>query len=102
MSSQRIISATEMRRNFGAIVKRLGKRREHAVIQSGGATVAVLLPVAEYEQLIAHKRRKIVFRDFARQLGREVEKRGMGEEQFADDLEKTKRKIFAGQYGKPA
>ncbi len=102
MSSQKIVTATEIRRNFNAVVRRLGKRREHAVIQSGGATVAVLLPVAEYEQLIAHKRRKIVFRDFARQLGRAVEKRGIGEEQFAGELEKTKRSVFAEQYGKPA
>lgn len=102
MGSQRIITSTEMRRNFGAIVRRLGKRREHAIIQSSGTPVAVLLSMAEYEQLVAHKRRKAAFHDFARNLGREVEERGLSEEEFMADLEQTKRQAFAEQYGRPA
>ena len=50
-SSPRVITATEMRRNFSAVVRRLHKRGEHTVIQSGGVPVAVLLPIAEYERL---------------------------------------------------
>jgi len=102
MSSQRIITATEVRRNFGAIVRRLGKRHEHAIIQSGGTPVAVLLSMAEYEQLVTRKRRKAAFHDFARNLGQEVEKRDLSEEEFMTDLEQTKRQVFAAQYGRPA
>jgi len=54
--SQRTISATEMRRNFGAIVRRLCKRREHAIITSRGKPVAVLLPMSDYERLTARER----------------------------------------------
>ncbi len=50
---QRTITATEIRRNFAAIIRRLRKRREHTVIQSDGVPVAVLLPIAEYERLMA-------------------------------------------------
>jgi prevent-host-death family protein len=102
MSSQRIVTATDMRRNFSAIVRRLGKRREHAIIQSSGTPVAVLLSMAEYEQLVSHKKRKAAFHDFAHNLGREVEKRGVSEAEFMADLEKTKRQVFTKQYGRPA
>lgn len=50
---QRTITATEIRRNFAAIIRRLRKRREHTVIQSDGVPVAVLLPITEYERLMA-------------------------------------------------
>jgi hypothetical protein len=35
-------------------------------------------------------------------LGQEIEKRGLSEEEFMADLEKTKREVFAEQYGRPA
>jgi|SRR3970040_1184716 len=101
-NAQRTITVTEIRRNFSAVVRRLRKRHEHTVVQSGGVPVAVILPVAEYEQLMAYVRRKAAFHDFARNLGREVERRGISEEEFAADLEKTKREVFAEQYGRPA
>lgn len=53
---QRIITATELRRNFSAILRRLRQRREHTVIQSSGAPVAVILSMAEYERLTARRR----------------------------------------------
>ena len=57
---QMTITATEMRRDFRAVVRRLRKRREHAIIESKGAPVAVLLSVAEYEQLLRYKRLMIM------------------------------------------
>jgi prevent-host-death family protein len=101
-SDQRIITATEIRRNFSAIIRRLRKRREHTIIQSSGVPIAVLLPVAEYERLMAYVKRKAAFHDFARNLGREVEQRGISEEELMADLEKTKREVFTEQYGRPA
>jgi len=68
----------------------------------GGAPIVVLLPMVEYERLVAYHRRKAAFHDFARNLGREVEKRGLSEEEFMTDLEQTKREVFAEQYGRPA
>jgi len=102
MSSQRIVTATEIRRNFRTIVRQIRQRHEHAIIQSSGTPVAVLLSMAEYERLIARKRQKAAFHDFARNLGQEIEKRGLSEEEFMADLEKTKREVFAEQYGRPA
>jgi len=99
--SQRTISATEMRRNFGAIVRRLRKRREHTIIQSSGEPVAVLLSMSEYERLRARER-LAALDDLGRNLGREIEKRGLSEEELMADLEKTKHQVFEERYGRPA
>ncbi|MGQ9626242.1 MAG: hypothetical protein ACUVV0_04970 [Anaerolineae bacterium] len=68
----------------------------------GEEPIAVILSMAEYERLIARWRRKAAFHDFARNLGREVEKSGLSEEKFMADLEETKREVFAEQYGQSA
>ena len=101
-SDPRTITATEMKRNFSAIVRRLRRRREYAIIQSSGAPVAVLLSLEQFNRLVAYSRRKAAFHDLARNLGREVERRGISEEEFMLDLEKTKRRVFTEQYGRPA
>ena len=62
----------------------------------------VVLPRAEYDRLKARRRRQAAFYDFARNLGQSVEEQGLGEEEFMADLEKTKRKVFAEQYGRSA
>ena len=99
MNGERIITATEVRRNFGAIVERLRKRREHAIVESSGTPIAVLLPLAEYEQLVAHKRSKAALRDLTRHLGREANARGISEDDLMTGLEQTKRQVFSEQYG---
>ncbi|MBU4225178.1 MAG: type II toxin-antitoxin system Phd/YefM family antitoxin [Chloroflexi bacterium] len=100
--SQRTITATELRRNFSVVVRRLCQKREHTVIESSGAPVAVILSMAEYDKLTARRRAKSAFYDLSHNLGREVEKLGMTEEEFMADLEKTKRRVFSEQYGRPA
>ncbi len=99
---KKTITATEVRRNFNAVVRKLRKNRDHAIIQSSGAPVAVLLSMEEYERLIDHRRRKAVFQNFAYNLGREVEESDISEEKFMTDLEKTKREVFTKQYDRPA
>ena len=101
ISSQRTITATELRRNFSAVVRRIRQRREHTVIQSSGAPVAVILSMAEYERLITRRRESLAaFHNFARNLGKEVERRGLTEEELQADLEKTKREVFEERYGR--
>ncbi len=100
-SVERKISATEMRRNFGAVVRSLRQGREHAIIQTGGQPVAVLLSIAEYERLMGCDR-LAVFNEFARNLGEEVETRGLSEEEVLADFEETRREVAEAQYGRPA
>jgi prevent-host-death family protein len=99
--SQRTITATEMRRNFGAVIRRLRRRREHTIIQSSGESVAVLLPMAEYERLMKRER-LAALDDLGRNLGHEIEKRGLSEEEVMAELEETKHQVFEERYGRPA
>ena len=100
--NQNIISITELRRNLTAIFRRLPKRREPTVVESNGAPVAIILSPEVYKLLTARRRAKAAFYDFSRNFGRDVEKLGLTEEQFMADLEKTKRRVFTEQYGRPA
>jgi hypothetical protein len=40
--------------------------------------------------------------DLVQNLGREVEQRGLSEEELLAGLEKTKHKVFEERYGRPA
>lgn len=100
-SIERRITVTYLRRNFNTVVRRLRQKHEHALIQSGGVPVAVILSISEYEQLVAYRRRESLaaFHNFARSFGKEVERRGLTEEQLMADLEITKREIFNERSG---
>ena len=100
-SEQRIVTTTEMRRDFSLVVRRLNKRREHALIQSKGAPVAVLLSVTEYDDLMRYKR-LVVFEKFTREFGKEIEKQDLSEEELMAELEETKREVFRERYAKLA
>ena len=102
MGNQRVVTATEVRRNLSAILRRLSRRHERTIIKSSGTPEADLLPGPDYEQLLAQSRRQSAFHDLARHLGREVEQRGLSEDEFMNDLEQTKRHIFTEQYGRAA
>ena len=99
--SQRTITATEMRRNFGAVIRRMRRRHEHTIIQSSGESVAVLLPMAEYERLMTSER-LAALDDLTRNLGRAVEQHGLSEKELMAELEQTKRQVFEERYGHPA
>lgn len=101
-ASKRIITATELRRNFNVVVRRIHQKHEHTVIESKGAPVAVILSVEEYEKLVSRQNAKAAFRDLSHNFGRDIEKLGITEEEFMAELEKTKRRVFSEQYGRPA
>jgi prevent-host-death family protein len=93
-----IFTTTELRRNLTAIVRKIRRQREPAIIQSGGEAVAVLLPISEYERYLRYQRLS-AFDKFARKIGRDVEKSGLTEEQLMAELEETKREVFREKYG---
>lgn len=91
-------TATELRRNFTAIVQKIRRKREPAIIKSGGESVAVLLSMPEYERLLRYQKLD-TFNKVARKIGRDVEKSGITEEQLLEELEETKREVFQEKYG---
>jgi prevent-host-death family protein len=92
------ITATEIRRNFAAVVRKIRRKREPAIIQSSGESVAVLMSMSEYERLLRYQR-LAAFNKLARKIGEDVEKSGLTEEQLTAELEETKREVFREQYG---
>ena len=101
MRNWRAITTTEVRRNLNAVIERLRRRREHAIIEQSGAAVAVLLPIAEYRQLLRYKR-LAMFDRLSREFGEEVERRGLSEDELMAELEETKREVFREKYARLA
>ena len=93
-----VFTMTDVRRNLTAIVRKLRTKREPAIIQRGGESIAVLLSMAEYERLLRYQRLDS-FHKIARKIGRDVEKSGLTEEQLMEELEETKREVFREKYG---
>jgi len=97
MARQVVIKASEGHRAFGKLLKRVYRSDEHLIVERSGFPVAVLMSYQEYEKL-SRERALSAFERFSRSLGREVEKRGLTEEQLLKDLEESRREVFEEQY----
>jgi prevent-host-death family protein len=49
----RVVTATEAKNRFGAIIKSAYLQEEHLIVQRGGIPVAAIIPMQDYERLIA-------------------------------------------------
>src|SRR5438132_14026093 len=49
----KIVSATEAQNQFGAMWKRAYQSAEHLIIERDGIPVAALIPIADYQRLLA-------------------------------------------------
>ena len=81
------------------MIRRIRQRREHAIVQKSGASVAVLLPMGEYEQLLRY-RRLILFDRLTRELGERVERSGLSENELMAELEKTNQEVVREKYAR--
>lgn len=93
------IPATEARIHFGELLKRVYKNGEHLTIEKDGLPVATLLSHAEYEQL----RRSAALRELDvlnRSVNREMQAKGITEEQARADFGKIKQEVFEEKYGR--
>ncbi len=61
--------------------------------------MAILIPLDEYERLRSISEQKSAFYDLSRNLGRDVERKGITEEEFLAGIKQTKREVFTKQYG---
>ena len=50
------LSSTEVQTHFGAIIRRVVKDGEHLVVERGGLPVMVILPLGDYQELIAERK----------------------------------------------
>jgi prevent-host-death family protein len=93
------IKASEGHRAFGKLLRRVFRSDEHLIVERDGYPVAVLLSYSEYEKL---RRNQAVsaFNSFSRAFGKELEERGITEEDLQAQLEEAKREVYNERYGK--
>lgn len=95
---QATVSATEVRRRFGEMLKRAHNEDEHLIVERDGFPLAVIVPYNDYQSLMREHALR-AFERFSRRLGREVEGQGITEEQLVEDLEDAKKDVFQEHYG---
>ncbi len=93
-----VVPITELHRRLGGIIRRVAINKEHIVVEKGGLPVAVLLSMAEYEELVKNWRVK-EFEQLAREIGHEAARQGLTEEQLMDELEEDRRAVYRQRYG---
>ncbi len=99
MTRQATITASDLQRASGSVLKRVAVGGEHLVIERGGYPVAVLLSYQEYESLM-RERALANHRELVIALSQEAERQGLTEEQLLAELEDVKRQIFEETYGR--
>jgi prevent-host-death family protein len=97
MSKLQIITASELQRASGKVLKRVAQDNEPLMVERDGYQVAVILPVPEYEALM-RLRAAAAHRQLARTLGARAEEQGLSERQFDGDLEATKQQLHKERY----
>jgi prevent-host-death family protein len=98
MAKEVVINASELHRSAGKILKRVALNDEHLVIERDGYPVAVMISYHEYDDLMREKAAKLL-RQLTRSLGEEAERQGLTEEKLLEEMEETKREVFAKMYG---
>ncbi len=101
MSRQVVISATEGHRSFGKLLRRVFRSDEHLVVERDGFPVAVLMSYDEYEKL-SRQGSVAAFERFSQELGRQIERQGLTEEDVLEELKKARRQVYEEEYGQRA
>ena len=98
MLRQVSIKASEGHRGFGKLLRRVYSTDEHLVVERDGFAVAVLMSYQEYRKLVG-ERSAGAFEQLSRELGREIERQGITEEQLLEETEQASQELFEEEYG---
>ncbi len=101
MVTKAIITATELNRAAGKILRRVVIGKEHLIVERDGYPVAVMVSYPEYEQMM-RERATTTHRGLVQTLGEEAERRGITEEQLMAELEETRKAVYQETYGETA
>ena len=98
ISTQVIVGATEVRNNFGALLKRVYKGKEHLVVEKGGIPVAALISIREYEAF-----RRWLAQEVAASIGMAIERQAVSPEldeaALLHSLKEDRSAIYQDLYG---
>lgn len=100
------IPATTAHRQFGDLIKRAFSGKEHFIVEKDGLPVVAIMSMTEYQELMEeHQRQQDKaqrlqhFRQTARAIGEEIERRGLTEEEVMAQLEEAKDEVYREYYG---
>ncbi|MCL4803931.1 MAG: type II toxin-antitoxin system prevent-host-death family antitoxin [Anaerolineae bacterium] len=99
MLNQSTITASDLQRASGSVLKRVALGGEHLVIERAGYPIAVILSYQEYEALM-RERALAGHRDLVVALSRDAERQGLTEEQLMAELDEIKHQVFEETYGR--
>lgn len=91
--------ATQARVHFGEVLRRVHSGREHVIVEKDGLEIAAILGRADYEEY----RRLLALRqleELNKALNREMQKKGVTEQEELAEFEKTQQRVFEEQYGR--
>lgn len=101
MLHQSVVKASEGHRAFGKLLKRAFCSEEHLIVERDGFPVAVLMSYQEYEKL-TRQQTLAVFQQLSHDVGREVGRQELTEEQLLDQIAEAKRELYEERYGQRA
>ena len=98
------IPATKAHRKFGELVRRVYSGKEHFIVEKDGLPVAAIMSMADYEELMRERKQRDErlkrFRELAHSIGKEIDRKGITEEQMMEDMERIRKELYQEHYGK--
>ena len=97
MDKPHIVTASELQRSSGKVLRRVAQDNQHLIVERDGYRVAAMLPYPEYEALM-RLRASAAHRQLVRALGARAEQQGLTEQALSEDVEAAKRQVYAERY----
>jgi hypothetical protein len=100
------IPSTQVHRNFAEISRRVYSGREHFVVEKEGMPIMAIISMAEYEAFlheqaldVERQQRVQKFQQAARQLGVEMEKLDLSEDELDAKVEEIRQQLHEKRHG---
>jgi hypothetical protein len=102
-SNPAVVSATQVQRKFGDIVRRINRENVHFIVEKEGLAVMAIIPMTEYQEFIkereehekGRKERLQRFREAARRVGEKIEELGLTEEELDAQVEIARKEYHS-------
>ncbi|MBL8132047.1 MAG: type II toxin-antitoxin system Phd/YefM family antitoxin [Anaerolineae bacterium] len=97
---QATVAATEVRRNFGEVIRRAYSGKEHLIVEKDGLPVVAIISMSEYEKLLRGKEEQDMqraarvqsFDAAARAAADEIAKRGLSDDELEAQFERARKR----------
>jgi prevent-host-death family protein len=98
-----VVSATQVQRKFGEIVRQVNRGSVHFIVEREGLPVMAIISMAEYQEFLREREqhekdrdeRLQRFREAARQVGEKIEELGLTEEELDAQIEAARKEYYS-------